>query len=33
MNVNDGYVTGFGDYAQHLTEAEIRDAEHEPSRR
>jgi NDP-sugar pyrophosphorylase family protein len=30
VNVNDGFVTGFGDYAQHLTEAEIRDAEHEP---
>jgi NDP-sugar pyrophosphorylase family protein len=30
VNVSDGYVTGFGDYAQPLTEAEIRDAEHEP---
>lgn len=30
VNVSDGFVTGFGDYAQPLTEAEIRDAEHEP---
>lgn len=30
VNVSDGLVTGFGDYAQPLTEAEIRDAEHEP---
>jgi NDP-sugar pyrophosphorylase family protein len=30
VNVDDGHVTGFGDYAQPLTEAEIRDAEHEP---
>lgn len=31
VDVNDGFVTGFGDYAQPLTEEEIRDAEHEPS--
>jgi NDP-sugar pyrophosphorylase family protein len=31
VDVNDGFVTGFGDYAQPLTEAEIRDAEHEPA--
>ena len=31
VNVSDGFVTGFGDYAQPLTEAEIRDAEHEPN--
>lgn len=31
VDVSDGYVIGFGDYAQPLTEAEIRDAEHEPA--
>jgi NDP-sugar pyrophosphorylase family protein len=31
VEVSDGFVTGFGDYAQPLTEAEIRDAEHEPA--
>jgi NDP-sugar pyrophosphorylase family protein len=30
VNVDGEFVTGFGDYAQPLTEAEIRDAEHEP---
>jgi NDP-sugar pyrophosphorylase family protein len=30
VETNDGLVTGFGDYAQPLTEEEIRDAEHEP---
>jgi NDP-sugar pyrophosphorylase family protein len=30
VEVQNGFVTGFGDYAQHLTEAEIRDSEHEP---
>jgi NDP-sugar pyrophosphorylase family protein len=31
VNVDDGFVTGFGDFAQPLTEEEIRDAEHEPA--
>jgi len=31
VNVDGGRVTGFGDYAQPLTEQEIRDAEHEPA--
>jgi len=31
VEVDDGRVTGFGDYAQPLTEEEIRDAEHEPA--
>jgi NDP-sugar pyrophosphorylase family protein len=31
VDVDDGFITGFGDYAQSLTEEEIRDAEHEPS--
>jgi NDP-sugar pyrophosphorylase family protein len=30
VETNDGFVTGFGDYAGPLTDAEIRDAEHEP---
>lgn len=30
VDVNNGNVTGFGDYAQPLSEAEIRDTEHEP---
>ena len=31
VEVVDGMVTGFGDYAQPLTEKEIRDAKHEPA--
>ena len=31
VEVNEGMVTGFGDYAQPLTEEEIRDAAHEPA--
>jgi len=30
VDVDNGLVTGFGDYTQPLTEEEIRDAEHEP---
>jgi len=30
VETDNGCVTGFGDYAQPLTEGEIRDAEHEP---
>jgi len=30
VDVDKGLVTGFGDYAQPLTEEEIRDADHEP---
>jgi len=31
VKVDEGFVTGFGDDAQPLTEEEIRDAEHEPA--
>jgi NDP-sugar pyrophosphorylase family protein len=31
VNVDDGFIMGFGDFAQPLTEEEIRDAENEPA--